>query len=241
MLWTCWALSRCTWRRSVRLRAGQTPIAPDEAHFTAQDFMAMLGLPENPARARALDTYWVTVSDHGLNASTFAARVVASTGSDVMPCHRGGAGRAQGAVAWWRSRSRARYVGRNREHGAEAVARAGAGRGPADHGHGASHLSRARSACVRVRTCAFAATKRRSGGLRHCCPVGSRAQRRTDRTGTLERAPSGAPTVRERRILHCALARGGGDPPRGCSRPPSPSVAARAGFRTSRNNATAGA
>jgi len=46
----------------------------------------MLGLRENPARARALDTYWVTVSDHGLNASTFAARVVASTGSDVMPC-----------------------------------------------------------------------------------------------------------------------------------------------------------
>ncbi|HKO47501.1 MAG TPA: citrate synthase [Polyangiaceae bacterium] len=70
----------------ARLRAGQAPIAPDPTRLTAQDFMTMLGLPENLARARALDAYLVTVSDHGLNASTFAARVVASTGSDVMPC-----------------------------------------------------------------------------------------------------------------------------------------------------------
>ncbi|HET7539573.1 MAG TPA: citrate synthase [Polyangiaceae bacterium] len=70
----------------ARFRAGQSPIAPDPKRFTAQDFMAMLGLPENAARARALDAYLVTVSDHGLNASTFAARVVASTGSDAMPC-----------------------------------------------------------------------------------------------------------------------------------------------------------
>ena len=69
-----------------RLRAGLSPIAPDRTRFAAADFMAMLGLPENSARARALDAYLVTVSDHGLNASTFAARVVSSTGSDVMPC-----------------------------------------------------------------------------------------------------------------------------------------------------------
>ena len=70
----------------ARLRAGHAPIAPSLAHTHAEDFLAMLGLPVNAARARALDVYWVTVSDHGLNASTFAARVVASTGSDVMPC-----------------------------------------------------------------------------------------------------------------------------------------------------------
>jgi len=70
----------------ARLRAGLSPIAPEATRSMAQDFMSMLGLPENPARARALDAYWLTVSDHGLNASTFAARVVASTGSDVMPC-----------------------------------------------------------------------------------------------------------------------------------------------------------
>lgn len=71
---------------AARLRSGRAPIAPDASRSTAQDFMSMLGLPEDPARARALDAYWTTVSDHGLNASTFAARVVASTGSDVMPC-----------------------------------------------------------------------------------------------------------------------------------------------------------
>jgi citrate synthase len=70
----------------ARLRAGQAPIAPDPMQLTAQDFLTMLGLPQDGARARALDAYLLTVSDHGLNASTFAARVVASTGSDVMPC-----------------------------------------------------------------------------------------------------------------------------------------------------------
>jgi citrate synthase len=70
----------------ARQRAGRAPIAPDATRLAAQDFMTMLGLPESAGRARALEAYWVTVSDHGLNASTFAARVVASTGSDVMPC-----------------------------------------------------------------------------------------------------------------------------------------------------------
>ncbi len=82
----------------ARLRSGQTPIAPDVTRFMAEDFMAMLGLPESPARARALDAYWVTVSDHGLNASTFAARVVASTGSDVMPCVVAGLGALKGPL-----------------------------------------------------------------------------------------------------------------------------------------------
>jgi len=71
---------------SARLHAGQPPIAPDPQRSTAQDLRIMLGLSDNPARARALDAYLVTVSDHGLNASTFAARVVASTGSDITPC-----------------------------------------------------------------------------------------------------------------------------------------------------------
>ena len=82
----------------ARLRAKLSPIAPDVSHFTARDFMSMLGLPENPARARALDAYLVTVSDHGLNASTFTARVVASTGSDVMPCIVAGLGALKGPL-----------------------------------------------------------------------------------------------------------------------------------------------
>src|SRR5471032_709855 len=65
---------------------GLLPIAPAASLGHVEDFLHMLGLPEQATRARALDAYWITVSDHGLNASTFAARLVASTGSDVVPC-----------------------------------------------------------------------------------------------------------------------------------------------------------
>ena len=83
---------------AARVRAGQAPIAPHTSSYLAPDFMSMLGLSPNPARARALDAYWITVSDHGLNASTFAARVVASTGSDVMPCIVAGLGALKGPL-----------------------------------------------------------------------------------------------------------------------------------------------
>jgi citrate synthase len=83
---------------SARARSGLPPIAPNAALSHAQDFLAMLGLPTATARVRALDAYWITVSDHGLNASTFAARVVASTGSDVVPCILAGLGALKGPL-----------------------------------------------------------------------------------------------------------------------------------------------
>ncbi|SMQ59469.1 citrate synthase [Devosia lucknowensis] len=64
----------------VRRQAGQGAIAPDPARAHAADMLAMLtGADPGAEAVRALDTYLVTVSDHGLNASTFTARVVAST------------------------------------------------------------------------------------------------------------------------------------------------------------------
>jgi citrate synthase len=64
----------------LRVAAGQSPVAPDPALSHAADMLAMTrGVPASDAEARALDAYLVTVCDHGLNASTFAARVVAST------------------------------------------------------------------------------------------------------------------------------------------------------------------
>ena len=64
----------------VRHAQGKPPVAPDPKAGHAADLLRMLaGKPADPALARALDAYLVTVSDHGLNASTFAARVVAST------------------------------------------------------------------------------------------------------------------------------------------------------------------
>ena len=64
----------------VRAQAGHAPVAPDQNLSHAADILRMLrGSPATKAEADALDTYLVTVADHGLNASTFAARVVAST------------------------------------------------------------------------------------------------------------------------------------------------------------------
>lgn len=64
----------------IRLQAGKPLHAPDASLGHAADMLAMLGgAKPAPAMAAALDAYLVTVADHGLNASTFAARVVAST------------------------------------------------------------------------------------------------------------------------------------------------------------------
>ncbi|MEO8905787.1 MAG: citrate synthase [Polyangiaceae bacterium] len=82
----------------ARRRAGLPLIVPNPALSHAEAFLAMLGLPHSAARVRALDAYWVTVSDHGLNASTFAARVVASTGSDVISCLAAALGALKGPL-----------------------------------------------------------------------------------------------------------------------------------------------
>lgn len=64
----------------VRMRKKLEPIAPDPALGHAADILRMLnGAMPQPAETSALNSYLITVSDHGLNASTFAARVIAST------------------------------------------------------------------------------------------------------------------------------------------------------------------
>ncbi len=68
----------------VRSRGGSSPVEPDAALSHAADYLRMArGRPPSPAEVAALDAYLVTVADHGMNASTFTARVVASTGSDL--------------------------------------------------------------------------------------------------------------------------------------------------------------
>jgi citrate synthase len=61
------------------------PVPPRLTHSHAADILQMLSAdaPE-PARVRGLDAYLCCVVDHGMNASTFTARVVASTGSDLV-------------------------------------------------------------------------------------------------------------------------------------------------------------
>jgi citrate synthase len=70
------------WHRSA---LGLAPIAPDAGSAHAEDSLRMItGALPSPALARAFGAYLVTVADHGMNASTFAARVVASTNSDLV-------------------------------------------------------------------------------------------------------------------------------------------------------------
>lgn len=70
---------------AVRRARGNSPIAPNRALSQSTDFLRMLtGEVPRQAETRAMDAYLVTVSDHGLNASTFAARVVASTRAGLV-------------------------------------------------------------------------------------------------------------------------------------------------------------
>jgi citrate synthase len=83
----------------ARIAAGKEPIPPraDLAH--AANFLYMVhGAAPDPAVARALDTYWVTVMDHGMNASTFTARVIASTRSDMVSAVTGAIGALKGPL-----------------------------------------------------------------------------------------------------------------------------------------------
>lgn len=82
-----------------RLRQGQEPVTPRADLDLAANYLYMLTGSEPPAeRARALETYLNTVSDHGLNASTFVARVIISTASDLNSAIVGAIGALKGPL-----------------------------------------------------------------------------------------------------------------------------------------------
>lgn len=67
-----------------RLHRGEEPIAPRPELPWTDNFLWMLeGSPADPLHVRALEQYLVLTVDHGFNASTFTARVIASTGADL--------------------------------------------------------------------------------------------------------------------------------------------------------------
>src|SRR5215831_2101529 len=83
----------------TRLAAGQEPIAPRSDLSLAANYLYMVhGKEPDPIAAKALDTYWVTVIDHGMNASTFTARVIASTRSDMVSAVTGAIGALKGPL-----------------------------------------------------------------------------------------------------------------------------------------------
>jgi citrate synthase len=68
-------------------RGGElSSVPPNEvaaAASAAERFLIEWRGEADPAHARAIDAYWVSAAEHGMNASTFTARVVTSTGADV--------------------------------------------------------------------------------------------------------------------------------------------------------------
>ncbi|HYX82880.1 MAG TPA: citrate synthase/methylcitrate synthase, partial [Gemmatimonadales bacterium] len=83
----------------ARLAAGKDPIAPRADLPLAANFLHMIhGKEPDPVAARAIDAYWVTVIDHGMNASTFTARVIASTRSDMVSAVTGAIGALKGPL-----------------------------------------------------------------------------------------------------------------------------------------------
>lgn len=82
-----------------RLLQGEEPLEPRQDLAHAASFLHQI-FGEVPAHetARGLETYLNTVSDHGLNASTFAARVIVSTRSDLVSAITGAVGALKGPL-----------------------------------------------------------------------------------------------------------------------------------------------
>lgn len=82
-----------------RLLHGQDPIAPQDELSHAANYLYMLtGDVPDAVQVRALETYLNTVVDHGLNASTFVARAIISTGSDLVSAITGAIGSLKGPL-----------------------------------------------------------------------------------------------------------------------------------------------
>ncbi len=66
--------------------SGRPPVPQsevDKATSIPERFLTRWRGEANPDHAKAIDAYWISAAEHGMNASTFTARVVASTGADV--------------------------------------------------------------------------------------------------------------------------------------------------------------
>ncbi|MFJ4526046.1 citrate synthase [Streptomyces sp. NPDC088810] len=82
-----------------RLGRGLDPVQPREDLSYAANYLYMLtGSEPDPRRVRAVEQYLISTIDHGFNASTFTARVIASTGADVTACLTGAVGALSGPL-----------------------------------------------------------------------------------------------------------------------------------------------
>ena len=70
----------------------------DKAGTIVERFMRRWRGEPDPKHVQAIDAYWTSAAEHGLNASTFTARVVASTGADVAACLSAAVGAMSGPL-----------------------------------------------------------------------------------------------------------------------------------------------
>jgi citrate synthase len=70
----------------------------DENMTLAEHFVFRWTGRRDPQKSKAIDTYWCTAAEHGMNASTFTARVVASTGADIGACFSAALGALSGPL-----------------------------------------------------------------------------------------------------------------------------------------------
>jgi citrate synthase len=83
----------------ARIRQGKEPVEPDASLSLPAGFLQQLeGSAPVPAAAKALEAYFIVGAEHGLNASTFACRVVTSTRSDLASAVAGAIGALKGPL-----------------------------------------------------------------------------------------------------------------------------------------------
>ena len=70
----------------------------DEGKNIVERFMIRWRGEPDPKHVEAVDAYWVSAAEHGMNASTFTARVIASTGADAAACLSGAVGAMSGPL-----------------------------------------------------------------------------------------------------------------------------------------------
>lgn len=83
-------------------RGNSLPAVPqkivDECSTVTSRFMTRWQGDPDPKHVEAIDAYWVSAAEHGMNASTFTARVIASTGADVAASLSGAVGAMSGPL-----------------------------------------------------------------------------------------------------------------------------------------------
>jgi citrate synthase len=80
---------------------GQPPVPQseiDKATTIPERFLVRWRGEADPRHVAAIDAYWISAAEHGMNASTFTARVITSTGADVAAALSGAVGALSGPL-----------------------------------------------------------------------------------------------------------------------------------------------